>query len=364
MDAEPVVITAEDLAELEPAPDAPRRPTRMPLWRRLISAVLVLCPPLLFLVGLIDLVLAYRKEATVRHQFAMHYWALLLASCVLWTVAAVIFALWAPAHQTAEVALRNTAITVADLPDGHSDGALSGRDIARRFSPLVVTVFHPEHPPFLTDNGFEVFAAGAGAITYAARDGFLVVTSRHVVEEILFRPEVGEPLGVSLKDNQRALATVVGLHNELDLALLWVGRHYGDSEYVQALRPFSTVEVGEQVYAIGHPAGLSFSLSSGLVSQKRGDDLVQISAPISPGNSGGPVYDTRGHLVGIVQMVVDKSLNPNAENLNFAVRVDDIFTPDAWQLAEQGRSALDAVAARRLAAGSAAEPPTDEETAL
>ena len=49
---------------------------------------------------------------------------------------------------------------------------------------------------------------------------------------------------------------------------------------------------------------------------------IQMSAPVSPGNSGGPVFDDRGNLVAIVTSMVDKHGDPNAENLNFAVRAD------------------------------------------
>jgi S1-C subfamily serine protease len=76
------------------------------------------------------------------------------------------------------------------------------------------------------------------------------------------------------------------------------------------------------------------------VAQKRGDDLIQISAPVSPGNSGGPVYDSDGRLVAIIQSVFDKTRSPNAENLNFAVSADDLLVPDAWMLAKEGKFAL------------------------
>jgi S1-C subfamily serine protease len=166
-----------------------------------------------------------------------------------------------------------------------------------------------------------------------------------VVEDLSSEPGVGQEVGVFVQDDQMAVATVVGVHRDLDLALLWVGRGNGETRYLQPLRTFVSVEVGEQVFAIGHPQGLAFSISSGLVAQKRGDDHVQISAPVSPGNSGGPVFDRHGRLIGIVESVIDKEISPNAENLNFAVRVDDLFVADAWILDETGRTAMDSIAA-------------------
>ena len=80
---------------------------------------------------------------------------------------------------------------------------------------------------------------------------------------------------------------------------------------------------------IGHPQGLRYSLTSGIVSREEGS-VVQISAPVSPGNSGGPVYDEFGNLVAIVSSTMDKSSNPNAENLNFSVSADILHNPSGW----------------------------------
>jgi S1-C subfamily serine protease len=117
-------------------------------------------------------------------------------------------------------------------------------------------------------------------------------------------------------------------------------RENAQTDFVEPLRMFKTVEVGEQVFVIGHPEGLEFSLSGGLVAQKRGKDLIQMSAPVSPGNSGGPVYDSHGRLIAIVQSVIDKSKSPNAENLNFAVRADDLLIEDSWNLLKEGNYAI------------------------
>lgn len=367
MDIDPIVITPEDLKDTE-APAEEKLPEKppIPLWRRLLTGLLILCPPVLFVVCIVDLVRTLRKETSVRHAYAMHYWALLLASCVIWTVVTIGLSVWLP-DTTMPSLLESSAITVASLPTHFPDGVLSGQDIAQQFSPLVVAVFHPGLPHFSIDDGVINGATGAGAIAYADRDGFLILTSRHVVENLSSEPGVGQEVGVCMQDDQMALATVVGLHDDLDLALLWIGRFDGESKFLQPLRSFGSVEVGEQVYAIGHPQGLAFSISSGLVAQKRGEDFVQISAPVSPGNSGGPVFDRHGRLIGIVESVFDKEINPNAENLNFAVRVDDLFVPEAWTLDTRGRTAMDSIAAweelRPQAENTEEESTTETEAA-
>ncbi len=86
---------------------------------------------------------------------------------------------------------------------------------------------------------------------------------------------------------------------------------------VPGVRRFDTLEVGETVYAIGNPRRLQRSLSDGLVSGVRvinRQSYVQTTAPISPGSSGGGLFDARGNLLGITSM----SLR-GAQAINFAI---------------------------------------------
>lgn len=78
-------------------------------------------------------------------------------------------------------------------------------------------------------------------------------------------------------------------------------------------------EVGDPVYVMGNPLGLDGTFSDGLVSAKRtvdGISYIQISAPISPGSSGGPVLNDRGEVIGIATLTVE-----DGQNLNLAVPV-------------------------------------------
>jgi hypothetical protein len=75
--------------------------------------------------------------------------------------------------------------------------------------------------------------------------------------------------------------------------------------------------VGDNVYAVGNPEGLEGTFSQGLVSgirQRGSDSILQITAPISPGSSGGPVLNTKGEVVGVAV-----STSTEGQNLNFAV---------------------------------------------
>ncbi|MEM6994815.1 MAG: trypsin-like peptidase domain-containing protein [Myxococcota bacterium] len=81
------------------------------------------------------------------------------------------------------------------------------------------------------------------------------------------------------------------------------------------------VTVGEPVIVIGNPIGLEHTLTDGLVSSRRlweGKKYIQMSAPVSPGNSGGPVFNTYGEVVGVTVAKL------HGENLNLAVPIDKL----------------------------------------
>ncbi len=107
---------------------------------------------------------------------------------------------------------------------------------------------------------------------------------------------------------------IVGLDTAHDLALLSVGptRHG-----VLALADSRAVQVGDEVFAVGNPQGLEGTVSQGIVSGIRriGEDFVlQITAPISPGSSGGPVLNGNAEVIGIATATFQ-----NGQNLNFAI---------------------------------------------
>lgn len=93
---------------------------------------------------------------------------------------------------------------------------------------------------------------------------------------------------------------------------------------ITAMRGFDDLEVGERVYAIGTPSGLERTLSEGIISALRPggrpSDRIQFTAPISPGSSGGGLFDAQGRLIGVTTFVAE------GQNLNFAVAVDGVGT--------------------------------------
>lgn len=92
---------------------------------------------------------------------------------------------------------------------------------------------------------------------------------------------------------------------------------------LRTARTAKSVEIGERVYAVGNPKGLSNTLTEGLVSglrQMHGITLLQTSAPVSTGSSGGALIDAQGNLIGITTFILR-----DAQNLNFAIAADEFF---------------------------------------
>ena len=142
----------------------------------------------------------------------------------------------------------------------------------------------------------------------------LLLTNCHVVKN--------RPVIVLLQDHVTWHAKLVAADMENDQCVL-------ESEGtaltpVAGVRLFDDIAVGEHVYAIGAPRSLERTLTEGLVSAKRsakGHNMIQTSAPLSPGSSGGGLFDERGNLLGITTLA---SL-PGSQNLNFAISAADFW---------------------------------------
>jgi S1-C subfamily serine protease len=95
------------------------------------------------------------------------------------------------------------------------------------------------------------------------------------------------------------------------------------------VRSYDSLEVGEAAYTLGSPVGLELTLSNGIVSGRREEKqhrYVQTTAPISPGSSGGGLFDARGNLIGITTLVLAGRDRLN-QSLNFAIPADAFWQP-------------------------------------
>jgi hypothetical protein len=156
----------------------------------------------------------------------------------------------------------------------------------------------------------------------------LIVTNHHVVEN---------GVGIQVRQGKRTWpARLEAFNPKHDLALLRVS---GLDLPRVSMRPSARVTVGERVFALGAPRGLELSLSDGLVAALRrekedGPARIQTTAPISPGSSGGGLFDSHGQLIGIITFFVTEG-----QNLNFA-------HPTEWIQELEGKGAVTAAVAK------------------
>jgi serine protease Do len=202
----------------------------------------------------------------------------------------------APARAPAAAAAKAPAAKrAAAAPAAAAPRTMTPADIAARAMPAVVTMRTAQ-------------SLGTGFLV--RHDGW-IATNLHVV--------VGGPkVKVTLHDGRELdVVEVLAASPEHDLALVRVDAHelptlaLGDSDRT---RP------GDPVVAIGNPLGLEDTVSNGLVSARRrledGFEVLQVSAPIAPGSSGGPLFNDRGEVIGIATAVLQ-----GGQNINFGVPV-------------------------------------------
>jgi S1-C subfamily serine protease len=331
-----VLVTQEELGKVTPPPDQPpalSEPLKPEIgWiPRLVMMPLALALPVLGLVTVI-LRIAFRdKPARTRLAWANLTSSLLIASGLLTSMAAVVVVSTSP---VASVYVSQGLVDFDErtsFPTLPSAAQLTGADVAKTLKPLVVVVSPPAKMWF-SRQAEPSSSFGAGELLYANSDGYMFVTARHVVSESSLKGKATKAF-VAAETGGWSGAEVMATHKDSDLVLLWIKRQNGHGSFAQ---PLAAAQDGRSIFVIGHPQGLRFTMSTGVVSRLR-DSIVQITAPISPGDSGGPVYDEFGNLVAIVTSTMDKAANPNAENLNFAVSSQELTKVTSWDFAKDGQ---------------------------
>lgn len=139
----------------------------------------------------------------------------------------------------------------------------------------------------------------------------LILTNNHVLDE-------NDDIYVKFNDNKFYKGRVVDFDDRLDIALVKIDR---PGSRPLKLGNSDSVRIGERILAIGNPLGLECTVSDGLISAIRETDagtrLLQISAPISTGSSGGPLFNMSGEVIGVTS-----SAASGGQNLNFAVPIN------------------------------------------
>ena len=165
------------------------------------------------------------------------------------------------------------------------------------------------------DEEGEVNSLGSGFVV--SPDG-TIVTNNHVIED-------ADQIEVIFQDGSRVKAQLVGRDIATDIAVLRVKTN-GNIPYVK-FGDASKAQVGDWVIAIGNPFGLGGSVSAGIISARnrnidagRYDDFIQTDAAINRGNSGGPLFNMTGEVIGVNTAIVSPS--GGSVGIGFAVPSD------------------------------------------
>ena len=186
-------------------------------------------------------------------------------------------------------------------------------------------------------NGSSGASAGQGSGFVVSRSG-VILTNSHVVttagQGSVGTAKAASPVYVEFSDGDRVTAQVVGFDLYDDVAVLKVapGSH---ALHPVPLGQSSRVVVGQPVAAIGSPFGNTDSLSVGVVSAIRRSipslttkynlvDAIQTDAPINHGNSGGPLFDAEGRVIGINAQIGSSGSTSGFEGVGFAVPIDSV----------------------------------------
>jgi len=183
--------------------------------------------------------------------------------------------------------------------------------------------------------GYNIFGqavrnASSGSGFVVTKDGY-IVTNYHVISG-------GTDVSVTLNDGKTYSAQIIGGDEDYDIAVIKVDP--GDTELKPVtLGTSSSLSVGDDVLTIGNPLGeLTFSMSEGIVSCLNREinldgtpfNMIQVTAAVNSGNSGGPLFNCYGEVVGIVSAKYSSnsysSSSASVEGLGFAIPIDDVRT--------------------------------------
>lgn len=264
-----------------------------------------------------------------------HRGAKIVALCLAFTLVGVLVGGLAGGNTMAELRRMNGASTTlyqgSRTPTAVSVAQVTGKDLLT--APQIYSTYVGSTVGITTEIvttnywGQPVSAAAAGSGFVITSDGF-ILTNYHVVEG-------ANTIKVAFVDGTTYDATLVGSEKENDIAVLKIEATgltpvvIGNSENIQ---------VGEQVVAIGNPLGeLTYSMTQGIISAKdrsitmeNGEvmNMLQTDTAINSGNSGGPLFDMYGQVIGITSAKLsnsgESSSAANIEGLGFAIPINDI----------------------------------------
>ena len=223
----------------------------------------------------------------------------------------------------------NTRIGTLELKEAHAAPAYDAEEqnniaVYKRVSPSVVNI---------TSTAL-VFDFFYGAVPQQGQgSGFILDKAGHILTNFHVVDGANRGIEVQLSDKRRFKATVVGSDKTHDLALLQIeGANHQPVPNLQpvTLADSSQLNVGQKVYAIGNPFGLSGTMTRGIISAIRPirsesggkiEDAIQTDAAINPGNSGGPLLNSNGEVIGINTMIASNGADQSS-GIGFAIPIN------------------------------------------
>jgi len=223
----------------------------------------------------------------------------------------------------------NYTVPVANLGAGIS--AMDIYDMASSQVVGIITEMPSSSGGFGWQGGTSSPISGSGFII--SSDGY-ILTNYHVIESA---KEYNLALNVIINDGTSYPAEIIGFELSNDIALIKIN--------ATGLNPVllgnsDSIRVGQSIYAVGNPGGdLIYTMTDGIVSaldrvisvEGKQINTFQFSAAVNPGNSGGPIYDSNGEVIGIVTAKIIR----NIEGIGFAIPINDAVTI-ALELIEHG----------------------------
>lgn len=214
-----------------------------------------------------------------------------------------------------------TALFVLGLSTAHADDPAAGGSLApifKRVSDSVVVVRTSERTVTSQTRGQAVSVSGLGSGVLVSADG-KIITAAHVIQ-------AADIVGVEFPSGFRSKAQILAADTAADVALLQLAEMPKDVAPAK-LGDSDKAQVGDQVFVVGAPLGITHTLTVGHISARRTPaassgslvmaELFQTDAAINHGNSGGPMFNMNGEVIGVVSHIV--SSTGGSEGLGFAV---------------------------------------------
>ncbi len=242
-----------------------------------------------------------------------------------------------PSAEATEAPAETEEPAVTEEPiqeDAAMPGAAVGQDIYEQATKQVVGITSE-----ITYTNFfgQISAASVSGTGFIISEDGYILTNNHVIDQAR---QGGYDVSVLMYDGTEYAADIVGYDAENDIAVLKID---ADDLTPVTMGDASDIVVGDPVYAVGNPLGeLNYTMTTGIISATDRAittdtdnvpiNMFQIDAAVNSGNSGGPVYDAEGEVIGVVTA---KTSATGVEGLGFAIPIEDA-NHIADQLMEHG----------------------------